>query len=196
MFLHVPVLRSSLALERGWETVRCLQLCLGLAQAEPGQSLAWGQVFPLVRQGSRVSWPHAHDLGGSGLDAESRAFVPVELRLLSSGQALLAWAVSDPCGSPRPRRFASPAGGGPDLPSLPSPWAPGVALSSGVRRLRPESSRVRSPASGHSAAATLLLGAPVGSPGRRKAGAGPGRPVCPVGSHSRCFRKPPPLFVP
>lgn len=147
--------------------------------------MTWSQVFPLVRQGSHVSWPHARDLGGSGLNAESRAFVPVELRLLSSGQALLAWAVSDPC-SPGPRRFASPAGGGPDLPSLPSPWAPGVALSSGVRRLRPEGLRVRSPASGHSAAATLLLGAPVGSPGRRKAGAGPGRPICPVGGLRLC----------
>lgn len=63
-------------------------------------------------------------------------------------------------------------------------------LSSGVRRLSPEGSRVRSPALGHSTAASLLLGAPAWNPRRWEAGAGPARPICPVGSCSRHFRKP------
>lgn len=118
---------------------------------------------------------------------------------MSSGQVLLAWAVSDPRRPSCPRALPSCRSPlcsvSPALPRSPGPrlcfscgWRARSALTARslgpwagpqlrrVCRLRPEGSRVRSPASGHSAAATLLLGAPVGSPGRRKAGAGPARP--------------------
>lgn len=116
--------------------------------------------------------------------------MPAELRLLSSGQVLLAWAVSDPCCCSCPRALPScrsPLFGEP--PAAPLPWAeallllqvagqicphcplPGLARSSGVCRL---------PAV-----------CPCGEPRQAKGRCRPSQAVGPVGSRSRRFRKPP-----